>query len=119
MVAAGLIAGIVVINQSAVHWRQNNVDSHLFAWQGWCVLHGARPYLDVWDNKPPGILWVNAAGFALCGPGVLAEIVISAFAMAAILVAFVALDSWVVGVPIRMLGMSRTTPSCPSVRREN
>ncbi len=50
----------IALNQSAVHWRENNSDSHLFAYYGWRVAHGATPYLDVWDNKPPGIWLANA-----------------------------------------------------------
>jgi hypothetical protein len=77
-----LIAVTVVLNQSAVHWRQNVADSHLFGYYGWCVAHGARPYLDVWDNKPPGIWWLNAAGFLLCGEGMGGELLICAAALA-------------------------------------
>ena len=97
-----LIAVAVVLNQSAVHWRENVVDSHLFAYHGWCVTQGARPYVDIWDNKPPGIWWVNAAGFWLCGSTpdsevrrygeeVAGEVLISGLALTLSLVAFVAL----------------------------
>ena len=71
-----LLAGAAVINQSAVHWRSNNADSDLFAYYGWCIAHGARPYLDVWDNKPPGIWWVNAAAIRLCGAGAGSEMLV-------------------------------------------
>ena len=27
---------------------------------GWALNHGARLYVDVWDNKPPGIYWLSA-----------------------------------------------------------
>ena len=84
-----VIAAALVVNQSAVHWRQNVVDSHLFAYYGWCVSEGARPYVDVWDNKPPGVWWANAAGFALCGEGMGGELLISTLATAVSLIAFV------------------------------
>jgi hypothetical protein len=78
-------AAFVAINQSAVHWRPVMPDDYLFAYYGWRTSEGARPYLDVWDNKPPGIWWVNAAGFLLCGPGRGAEVLICAVALAAVL----------------------------------
>jgi 4-amino-4-deoxy-L-arabinose transferase-like glycosyltransferase len=86
-----LIAASVIVNQSAVHWRENVVDSHLFAWHGWCVSQGARPYLDIWDNKPPGIWWANAAGFWLFGEGVGGELLVCSVALATALVAFTAI----------------------------
>jgi len=82
-----LLAG-VVFNQSAVHWRPNLVDDHLFAYHGWCVSQGARPYLDIWDNKPPGIWWLNAAAFRLFGCGVEPELVLGSLAVFVTMVAF-------------------------------
>lgn len=81
---AGLAAAIlvtVVINQSAVHWRENVADSHLFAYYGWCVSQGAVPYREIWDNKPPGTWWLNAAAFLICGEGAAGEVLISAAAL--------------------------------------
>lgn len=34
---------------------------------GQCVHEGRRLYLDCWENKPPGMAWINAAGLALGG----------------------------------------------------
>jgi hypothetical protein len=84
-----IVAG-VVINQSAVHWRANSADSDLFAYYGWCVSQGARPYLDVWDNKPPGIWWVNAAAVRIAGVGVASDLLLGATALLVSLGAFVA-----------------------------
>ncbi|MFH1747917.1 MAG: glycosyltransferase family 39 protein [Planctomycetota bacterium] len=92
LLVAGTVIVIVLavlINQSAVHWRDNVVDSHLFAYHGWCVSQGASPYLDIWDNKPPGIWWLNAAGFCLCGEGIGAELLICTLALILTLLAFV------------------------------
>ena len=91
LVCGLLIAAGVVLSQSAVHWRQNIVDSHLFAYHGWCVSQGAAPYIDIWDNKPPGIWWVNAAGFGLCGEGIAGEILICSVALTLSLAAFAAI----------------------------
>src|SRR5258706_3207780 len=35
-------------------------DAGTYADIGWALNHGARLYLDVWDNKPPGIYWLSA-----------------------------------------------------------
>ena len=77
------------MNQSAAHWRWNIADSDLFAYYGWCVSQGARPYLDIWDNKPPGTWWLNAAAVRLTGPGPTADVLLGSLAMGATLVAFV------------------------------
>lgn len=60
LIVAPLALAAITLNQSAVHWRENSADSDLFAYYGWRVANGAAPYLDVWDNKPPGIWWLNA-----------------------------------------------------------
>jgi 4-amino-4-deoxy-L-arabinose transferase-like glycosyltransferase len=80
-----------VVNQSAVHWRGNVVDSDLFAYYGWCVADGARPYRDIWDNKPPGIWWVNAAAIRWVGPGAGADVVLGTAAQLVTLAGFVAI----------------------------
>lgn len=84
-----LLAAAIVANQSAVHWRSNIVDDLLFAYFGWCVSDGARPYVNIWDNKPPGIWWLNAAAFRLCGPGPEAELLLGCAALLVSLTAFV------------------------------
>ncbi len=35
-------------------------DEGIYASIGWALDHGARLYVDVWDNKPPGVYWVAA-----------------------------------------------------------
>ncbi len=83
-----IILVALIVNQSAVHWRADTADSHLFAYYGWCVAHRAVPYVDIWDNKPPGIFWVNAVGTTLCGPGTCADVAVGAVGLAVALVAF-------------------------------
>ncbi|MBU0617646.1 MAG: glycosyltransferase family 39 protein, partial [Planctomycetes bacterium] len=90
-VALCLLAAGVVFNQSAVHWRANVNDSHYYAYCGWRVSQGAVPYLDVWNNKPAGTWWVNAAGFLICGPGIRRELLICSIAVAVSIAVFVAL----------------------------
>lgn len=86
-----LTGAAVLFNQSAVHWRANINDSHYYAYCGWRVSQGARPYLDVWNNKPPGTWWLNALGFWICGPGLGRELLICSAVVAIAIVGFVAL----------------------------
>lgn len=53
-------AGPVLASQFAAHFHTRSCDDHLFAYFGWRIWHGATVYTDVWDNKPPGIYWLNA-----------------------------------------------------------
>ncbi len=78
--AAVIVVGVVA-NQSAVHWRATMSDDHLYSYHGWCVLDGARPYLDLWNNKPPGTWWLNAGAIALCGTGSASEVLIGSLAL--------------------------------------
>ncbi len=83
------LGAFVLINQSAVHLRENVADSHLFAFYGWSLLHGAAPYLDVWDNKPPLIWWANAAAYALTDNHAVVDLLVGGGALLATLLAFV------------------------------
>ena len=42
-------------------------DSGIFAYTGKIVLHGGLPYVDAWDNKLPGIYYINALAFLVFG----------------------------------------------------
>ena len=86
---AGVLLLGVALNQTATHWRADRADSDLFVYFGWCIDSGARPYLDFWDNKPPGIWWANAAAIQLCGSGVEAELLLGSAALLTALAAFV------------------------------
>ncbi len=91
LLAAALCLAAIVANQTSVHWRVNVVDSDLFAWHGWCVVQGAVPYLDIWDNKPPGTWWLNAAAIRLCGPGSGADVLLGTVALVVTLLGSVAI----------------------------
>ncbi|TWT42037.1 hypothetical protein RAS1_31640 [Phycisphaerae bacterium RAS1] len=86
-----LMLAAVAVSQSAVHWGENPSDSYLFGYSGWQILHGARPYADVWDNKPPGIWWLAAGAMALTGESRFGEIAVSAAALTVTLAALVAI----------------------------
>jgi hypothetical protein len=57
----------LIASQVTAHLRSDVVDDQMFGYFGWRIAHGATVYLDVWDNKPPGIYWINALGFLLGG----------------------------------------------------
>jgi hypothetical protein len=42
-------------------------DATLFAYGGRLIANGAIPYLDFWDNKPPGIFYIEALSYWLFG----------------------------------------------------
>jgi 4-amino-4-deoxy-L-arabinose transferase-like glycosyltransferase len=58
---------IVVLSATIGNLRDDATDDQMFAYYGWRLLGGATVYLDVWDNKPPGVFWANAAGLWLGG----------------------------------------------------
>ncbi len=90
LLSAGTLVAAVALNQSAVHWRENHADSDLFAYFGWLITQGARPYLDFWDNKPPGVWWMSAAAIRLCGPGPAADVALGTVLLGGTLVSVVA-----------------------------
>lgn len=61
------ITPMVALSQILAHWRLDVVDDQMFAYYGWRIANGATVYVDVWDNKPPGIYWTNALGFLFSG----------------------------------------------------
>jgi 4-amino-4-deoxy-L-arabinose transferase-like glycosyltransferase len=60
-----LIVPIVTLSQLAAHNRIDVVDDQMFGYFGWRIAHGGVVYEDIWDNKPPGIYWMNALGFLI------------------------------------------------------
>jgi len=67
LAAALCVTPIILLSQILAHWRLDVVDDQMFAYFGWRIAHGATVYVDVWDNKPPGIYWINALGMLLSG----------------------------------------------------
>ncbi len=45
-------------------------DAGIYLYSGDQILHGALPYRDVWDNRPPGLFYLSATGLALGGGSV-------------------------------------------------
>jgi hypothetical protein len=54
-----------IIGRSYLHWGYPNWDAQLFAYFGFQWRHGHIPYVEIWDNKPPGIFAANALVFYL------------------------------------------------------
>lgn len=104
---ASLLALVALaVNQSAVHWRENIADSDLFSYYGWRVTRGAVPYLDLWDNKPPGIWWLNALAASTGASGPAADMLVGGAGLAAIAFGLMALLGHahpVVGPPLAAL----------------
>lgn len=77
IVATGLIClPILGVALAISHIRVDEFDAWLFAYFGKQLAQGRVLYSQLWDNKPPGIFWVNAiglraAGGSLIGPAVL------------------------------------------------
>ena len=62
-----ITAGLFGLGQTAAHLRTDEADSWLFAYYGARMIDGELLYGDAWDNKPPGIFWVNAFGLLIGG----------------------------------------------------
>lgn len=72
-VAAALTwAGVVVLmllGTWATYWAEQRTDQYQLIHLGQCVYEGGRMYVDCWENKPPGLAWINALGIALSDGG--------------------------------------------------
>ncbi|MDX2199534.1 MAG: glycosyltransferase family 39 protein [Phycisphaerae bacterium] len=79
---------VVAIVQFIAFWRIDVVDDQMFGYFGWRIAHGARPYLDVWDNKPPGIYWINALGYLIGFDSYLGVVALCALALVVAHVAY-------------------------------
>jgi hypothetical protein len=83
-----VIVPLIALSQFIAYWRTDVVDDQMFGYYGWRIVHGARVYLDVWDNKPPGIYWINALGMLLGGGNYLGVVAVCAAALVVAHVAF-------------------------------
>jgi hypothetical protein len=70
--AMDLVVGVAVVAFLALgtwcsYWAAQRNDQYQLIQLGQNVYHGGRMYIDAWENKPPGIAWINALGFVLTG----------------------------------------------------
>jgi len=62
-----IVVLIVLLPISSLNMPFVRRDSGVFLYSGWRILNGEVPYRDIWDNKPPVIFYINAAGLAISG----------------------------------------------------
>jgi len=62
-----IVVLIVLLPISSLNMPFVRRDSGVFLYSGWRILSGEVPYRDIWDNKPPVIFYINAAGLAISG----------------------------------------------------
>ncbi|MCP4589187.1 MAG: glycosyltransferase family 39 protein, partial [bacterium] len=67
LATALIVLPILALSQFTSHARVDEIDAWLFAYYGREMLDGRVLYADLWDNKPPGIFWLNALGMAFSG----------------------------------------------------
>lgn len=49
------------------YWADHRTDQFQLIHLGQTVADGGKMYVDCWENKPPGIAWINAGGLWLTG----------------------------------------------------
>lgn len=76
-----LILPMIALSQTIAYFRVDVVDDQMFAFFGWRIANGGTVYLDVWDNKPPGVYWINALAMLLSGGHYLGVIAMCSLAM--------------------------------------
>ena len=100
MLAASITLPLLAASQFIAHTRRDERDGWLYAYYGRQIAAGRSLYVDLVDNKPPGIYWLNAAGARLSSDSQAGVIGLCALATAlTCLGAFAAVrrltDSWV------------------------
>ncbi len=59
-IVVALASGFIAVGAWASYWAAHRNDQYQLLMLGQCVRDGGRLYLDCWENKPPGIAWINA-----------------------------------------------------------
>jgi len=91
LLATSLVCLLVLaIAQFISHTRVDEFDAWLFAYYGKQLLHGRVLYGELWDNKPPGIFWLNAVALWLSRGSLAGPIAACALAVCGSCVAFLA-----------------------------
>ena len=63
------VVGLMLLGTWASYWAEQRTDQYQLIHLGQCVYDGGRMYVDCWENKPPGLAWINALAIALSGGG--------------------------------------------------
>lgn len=68
LLAALLLLLVFLVSlQLAPSVSEQRRDSGIFAYTGLVIRDGGRPYIDAWDNKLPGVYFIDALAFAVFG----------------------------------------------------
>lgn len=67
--AAVWALAFIAVGTWATYWADLRNDQYQLINLGRCVHDGGRMYVDCWENKPPGIAWINALGISLSRGG--------------------------------------------------
>jgi len=67
LLAGGAVIALLSLGVWCSYWAEQRNDQYQLIQLGQNVYHGGRMYVDAWENKPPGIAWINALGFVLTG----------------------------------------------------
>ncbi len=123
LVMAWLVAAaIVAVGLLGSYWAEWRGDQYQLIHLGKTVADGGRMYVDCWENKPPGLAWLNAlAMVAFSGSQLGAWLLPGAVALAALAAFFAALRSllgryvaaWM--LPLTALLISQRVYDAPSI----
>lgn len=69
LIAAVLVIGFLTAGAWSSYWAEHRNDQYQLIILGQCVYNGGQLYVDCWENKPPGIAWLNALGLVLSSGG--------------------------------------------------
>ena len=86
---AALFCLVCIVLVTTFSWGR---DQGIYALIGDGILNGKAPYLDLWDFKPPGVLFVYAAAQALFGRSIEAIRVLEALGLIAMVLGLVTLS---------------------------
>jgi 4-amino-4-deoxy-L-arabinose transferase-like glycosyltransferase len=67
LVLIALVLVFVISLQLAPSINDQRRDSGIFAYTGKIIAEGGLPYVDAWDNKLPGVYYIDALAFLLFG----------------------------------------------------
>lgn len=56
------VISLLSVGVWASYWAPLRDDHYQLIYLGQTILDGGRMYIDCWENKPPGIAWINALG---------------------------------------------------------
>ncbi len=95
---------ILAVCQFANVARVDDIDATLFAYYGKRMLAGQRLYVDLWDNKPPGIFWIDAISLFISGGKFWGIALVTTSAVAGTVVLFFLTARRLFGLPTAAIG---------------